>query len=111
MEETEYPLLSLDCEFDEPIAIDVEQKGFFDCAAFTLADGSRYRIHFCDPERLAVDLGAEQRLGNVCIGLPGLVIVPRVTVEYMKEAAKQLLKEGYFASLRPINESEERETR
>jgi hypothetical protein len=99
----DYPLLSFSCEFDELAALDVEEKGFFDHAIITLSDGSRYRLHFFTPARLAYQLKVEQEIGNVCIGEPGLVIVPRVTVQYMKEAAKQLLREGCFAGLKPID--------
>lgn len=97
--EVEYPILSFACDFDELIALDVEEKGFFDYAVVTLGDGSRYHLHFYDPVRLAVDLKRRQQFGEVCLGEPGLVIVPRVTREYMREAAKQLLKEGYFCRL------------
>jgi hypothetical protein len=100
----EYPLLSFACEFDDLTAIDVEEKGFFDHAIVTSEDGSRYQLHFYDPERLAVDLKTDLRFGKACIGEPGLVIVPRVTPQNMREAAKQLVKDGYFASLKPLNE-------
>lgn len=97
----EYPLLAFACEFD---AVDVAEKGFFDHAIVTLEDGSRYQLHFYDPERLAVALRTDLRFGKACLAEPGLVIVPRVTPQNMREAAKQLVKEGYFASLKPLSE-------
>jgi len=104
MEGIDYPVLSFTCEFDDLTALDVEEKGFFDHAVVTLEDGSRYRLHFYDPDRLAVDLRTDLRFGKACIAEPGLVIVPKVTPHSMREAAKQLVKEGYFAFLKPFNE-------
>jgi hypothetical protein len=55
-----------------------------------------------DPDRLAADLKTDLKFGKACIAEPGLVIVPRVTPQNMREAAKQLVREGYFASLKPL---------
>ena len=102
MKHVTYPLLSFTCDFNDLVAFEIEQKGFFDHAVITLEDGTRYKVHFYDPDRLAVDLKTELKIGKACIAEPGLVIVPRVTLSDMQAAAKQLANEGYFDSLKPI---------
>jgi len=92
METIEYPLLSFACEFGDLTAIDCK-------IAFPhqLLGGLPH-----DPDRLAADLKTDLKFGKACIAEPGLVIVPRVTPQNMREAAKQLVREGYFASLKPL---------
>jgi hypothetical protein len=105
METAVYPLVTFSVEFDDRTAFEVEEKGFFDHAVVTLADGSRYSLHFYDPTRLGQELETEQQHGGVCVAEPGLVVIPRVTKCNMEKAVKQLAKNGYFLSLTPLASS------
>jgi hypothetical protein len=58
------PQLLLEFETDEQMAIEIEQKGYFEHAYALLPDGSKVRVCFWDPIRLAQDLENEQRLGS-----------------------------------------------
>ncbi len=39
------------------------------------------------------------RHGKICIGEPGLILIPKVTVENMRAAVKELYRSGYFERL------------
>ncbi len=90
------------CDFDEKDAYEVEQKGYFEHAIAQLPNGARVRVCFWDPVRLAQDLETDLKLGRICIGEPGLVVVSKVTVENMQNAIKELYRRGYFERLRKI---------
>jgi hypothetical protein len=77
VETVAYPLVTFSCEFDDQTAFEVEEKGFFDHAVVTLADGSRYGLHFYDPVRLERDLRTEQKHCGACVGEPGLAACGR----------------------------------
>ena len=96
------PTLSFACDFDERTAFEVEQRGYFEHAIAGLPDGRQVKVCFRDPIRLARDLENEQELGRISIGEPGLIIIPRVTVEKMLRAIKELYHDGYFDRLSSI---------
>ena len=102
METVVCPLVTFSCEFDDQTAFEVEEKGFFDHAVVTLADGSRYGLHFYDPTRIEYQLKTEQKHGGAFVGEPGLVVIPRVTKCNMELAVRQLAENGYFSSLVPL---------
>jgi hypothetical protein len=93
------PLLSFTCEFDERTAWEVEQKGWFEGAVVVLPNGLRIPISFWDPVRLSQDLESGLKLGEVCIAEPALVVVPKVTYDYMQAAVRQLFEKKYFERL------------
>jgi hypothetical protein len=93
------PTLSFTCDFDERAAFEVAQKGYFEHAIVRLPDGRRMKVFFWDPVRLAQDLEMEQKLGRISIGEPGLILIPKVTVENMQRAIKELYRKGYFDRL------------
>jgi hypothetical protein len=96
------PTLSFTCDFDERTAFEVEQKGFFEHAIAHLPDGGQVRVCFWDPVRLAQDLETEQKLGRVSVGEPGIIVIPKVTLENMRAAVKELYRRGYFERLREL---------
>ncbi len=85
--------------FDERTAWEVEQKGFFEHARVRLPDGRIAKVCFWEPVRLAQDLEMDMRHGQVCIGEPGLILIPKVTLENMRAAVKELYRSGYFERL------------
>ena len=93
------PTLSFTCDFDDRTRAEVELKGYFEHAIACLPDGRKVKLYFWDPVRLAQDLETEQRLGRACIAEPCLVVVPRVTVQYMQAAIEELYRNGYFDRL------------
>jgi hypothetical protein len=93
------PELIFECEFDERAAEEVELKGFFQHAAVCLPDGRRMKLSFWDPVRLAQDLETDLGNGRTCFAEPGLIVVPRVSVENMRRAVSELYRTGYFDHL------------
>ncbi len=93
------PMLSFTCDFDERTAFEVEQKGYFEQGIAVLPDGRRVKVCFWDPIRLAQDLETEQKLGRISIGEPGLILIPKVTVENMQRAISEIYRKGYFDRL------------
>ncbi len=95
MPQEDQPTLQFPNGFDAAIAWEAEQKGVYYQAVVRLPGGDRVQVGFYDPVRLAQDLGDNQ----CCIALPGMIIIPRVTLECMLRAVKQLYREKYFDSL------------
>jgi len=102
MSEDTGPKLSFACQFDERTALEVEQKGFFEHALVEFPNGVRVPICFWDPARLAQDLETETRLGRVCIGEPGLIVLRKVTLKNMTAAVEELYRRGYFDRLKSL---------
>jgi hypothetical protein len=83
-------------DFDERAAFEIEQKGWCGIALVKLPGGARIKLFFYDPVRLAQDLENGLTRGAVCIAEPCMIVVPRVTREYMEKAVNQLFENGYF---------------
>lgn len=96
------PTLSFPYGFDERDAVESEQRGYFGQAIVELPSGARVKVCFYEPIRLNQDLETVQKSGEVCIGEPGLIIIPSVTLENMQRAIEQLFLEGYFDSFVPL---------
>lgn len=105
MSDADIPTLMFPLGWDERAACEMEWKGWV-WAAVRLANGSIIEVSFYDPVRLSQDLASEQESGNVCIADPGLIVVPSVTVQYMREAVRQLQRSGYFERFVPLNEND-----
>jgi hypothetical protein len=79
------PKLSFRYDFTEGAAFQVEQRGWTD-AVVKLSTGRRVAVVFYDAVRLSHDLKSVQESGEVCIGEPGMIIIPTVTLNYMERA-------------------------
>jgi hypothetical protein len=84
--------------FDEYVAEDCESKGVLYHAVVCLPGGNRVQVGFYEPIRLSGDL----KHGRSCVALPGMIVVPSVTLECMEKAVKELFLDGYFDSLAPL---------
>ena len=94
--------LSFTCDFDERTEWETPQKGWFDQVLVHLPNGDTVHVGFWDPVRLSQDLERTLKAGGRCIGEPGIIIVPEVTVENMKAAVQELYDTGYFDRLRSL---------
>ena len=88
--------------FEERDEYETPLKGWRGDVLVELSDGTRYRLSFFDPVRLAQELDAEVESGNPFLAEPGLIVLQRVTRENMERAALELCKRGFFETLRPI---------
>jgi hypothetical protein len=99
MNEENEPKLSFTCNFDERTAWEVEQKGWFEGVVVILPNGLRIPVSFWDPVRLSQDLETGLKFGEICLAEPGLIVLPKVTYEYMQKAIRQLFEKKYFDRL------------
>lgn len=88
--------------WDERIEFEAEARGYYDNVVVKLDNGGSYKLCFYDPVRIAQDLGRSQEFGEVCIAEPGLVVVPTVNLQSIKDAVSQLHERGYFKSILPL---------
>jgi hypothetical protein len=101
------PKLTFTYGFDENDEFETQQRGYCDHVVVDLPTRLQYRVIFYEPVRLAQSLETLQESGKVCLGEPGLIVVPTVTLHYMQEAVNQLYKEGYFEHLAPLKQKVE----
>ena len=90
------PKLLFEANFDERLACEVEQKGWCGIGSVELPSGARVKVFFYDPVRLAQDLETDLKFGDTCIAEPGMIVIPRVTLDHMERAVSQLYEKGYF---------------
>lgn len=102
MTKMDQPTLSFPYGFDDRDAAESEQRGYFGPAIVELPNHARVKVCFYDPVRLTQDLETVQESGEVCIAESGLIVVPSVTLDYMRRAIQQLYAKGYFDDLPPL---------
>jgi tetratricopeptide (TPR) repeat protein len=91
--------------FDVRWEAEMADKGFLNNVIVqTAAGGSRYRVNFIDPIRLQQDLAIEAQTGCPYFTEPGLIVLPEITLPAIETAVARLWREGYFDSLRPVDE-------
>jgi hypothetical protein len=88
--------------YDERCELEVPAKGWLQGVEVRLEDGSRYKLFFIDPVRLGQDLEEEVRLQRPYFAEPGLVVLPEVTTEAVRQAVAGLWRDGFFEHLRPL---------
>jgi hypothetical protein len=104
MAEVDQPILIFPYGFDERTAFEAEMKGVYDCAQVQLPTGRRVQVGFYDPVRLVQDLESAQECGDVCVAVPGMIVIPKVTLEYMRSAVTQLHGQAFFDTLSPLKD-------
>ncbi|HEY7405681.1 MAG TPA: hypothetical protein VIB39_19305 [Candidatus Angelobacter sp.] len=101
-EKTDTARLIFTEEFTEELADIVEMKGWCGLGMVELPNGTRFDVLFIEPTRLQSDLESHLRSGRVCVAEPGMIVIPKVTRDYMDAAVQELYKSGYFNSLKSI---------
>jgi hypothetical protein len=95
------PRLSFPDGYDESF-YEHEQRGYLDYVTVHLPNDRQFQVCFYDPKRLSQELEIRRKAGVVCVAEPGLIVIPRITLEYMQEAVNRLFNEGYFEHLVPL---------
>jgi hypothetical protein len=93
--------------YDERLQYETPFKGYLDGVVVQLEDGSRYRLCFYDSVRLQQTLEDDIQAGRPYLAEPGLVVVPEVTTEAIRNAIQRLWQEGFFHHLKPLPRVEE----
>jgi hypothetical protein len=102
MNDFEHPRLLFEQPLDDRLAFEMEQKGWCGIGIVELPSRARIRVFFYDPVRLAQDLETDLKLGRPCIAELGMIVIPRVTLEYMERSVRILYETGYFNGLVPL---------
>ena len=92
-----YPKLLFDYTFDEMVALDVQDRGFWEHSKVQLENYSLHPIVFYCPTRLAQDLEEDARHGRPFVIEKGLIVVQSVTRENMERAVSVAAREGFFS--------------
>lgn len=97
-----YPKIHFGEDFEERDAFEAAMRGYISHVTIETEEGTHYPVFFYDPIRLKQDLESGLSFGKPCIGEPGLIILPSVTIENIHTAIQYLWKQGYFSHLKPI---------
>jgi hypothetical protein len=84
------------CEYETPL------KGYLSDVEVRLENGSLYKLYFIDPVRLQQTLEEDAASGRPYYTEPGLIVLPEVTTEAIRQAVSGLLRDGYFQHLKSI---------
>ena len=96
MTENDYPKLSFDSPFDERAQFEAKSRGYLSNVYVRQRDGSKCSVVFYDCVRLAQDLEYEVSTGRMCVAEIRMIILPEVTLDYMRIAVSKLTAEGFF---------------
>ncbi len=88
--------LCFDYEFDEQIAAETADRGYWGHSHVELANGVTRPVVFYDTVRLQQDLVEESSQGKPFIAEKGLIVLEDVTRENMETAIANLVEEGFF---------------
>jgi hypothetical protein len=85
----------------EPMTLEMETpaRGYLDIVV--VLRGERHPLSFFDPVRLRQEVEDDIKRGKASFA--GLVVVQQVTTENVRRAVDELVREGFFHSLRPIS--------
>ncbi|MCB9765964.1 MAG: hypothetical protein H6739_39685 [Alphaproteobacteria bacterium] len=99
MTDKQPPKLVFAPSYGEQDARESESKGYCDRARAEYSDGSFIPLVFYDPVRLKEDVRLLSEGGRKFLGNPGLIVVKRVTQEYMERALEGVHRERFFDNL------------
>lgn len=83
--------------FTDVDELEMPAKGCRSDVIVKCPNGKSYQLCFYDPVRLKQDIEEEGMIYEV-----GLVVVPQVTLENIRQAALRMLSSGYFKGLMPL---------
>jgi hypothetical protein len=88
--------------YDARLEYETPAKGYLSGVEVRLGDGLRYQLYFIDPVRLRQTLEDDTEAGRPYFAEPGLVVLPEVSTEAIREAVPALVRDGYFRHLKPV---------
>lgn len=98
---TEY-CIHLPGDFDQRDEYEMPLRGYCSDVVVQLANGNRYPLYFYDPVRLRQTVESDASAGRPYYTERGLVIVPEVTMDMIRQAVAGLFQSGYFATQLPL---------
>jgi hypothetical protein len=102
MSQEVYPKLNLPDWFDDLCEEEAPVRGFLEGADVEMEDGTRYQVYFITPTRLRMELDQLSRVGEPYYAEPGLIVIPEVTLEKVKQTLRALADKRFFQKLKPL---------
>lgn len=90
-------------DHDARSEFEATSRGYLSAVVVELEDRSQYRVFFYDPVRLRQDLEAESALGRPYLAEPGMIVLPDITMDAIRQAVAALVMDGFFQQLRPMD--------
>ena len=81
---------------------EITLRGHLSNVVVRLESGSRYELHFIDPERLAQELALDAKAGTPYFAEPGLIVIPKVSFPAVCATIERLAAGRYFRYLMPV---------
>jgi hypothetical protein len=100
------PQLRFTKEFTDLDAYEAQVRGYLSHVFVELDEGLLYPVFFYDPVRLQQDLEEGGKHGRPYIGDPGMIVVPEITLEAMRNTIEQLAEEGFFEHLTSVTKED-----
>jgi hypothetical protein len=93
-------------EFTEQDAEEAQSRGYLSHVFVELDEGELYPVFFYDLTRLQQDMAENIRAGHPFLADPGMIIVPQISPQAMKDVVDRLNEEGFFDHLTPLREED-----
>ena len=81
-------------------------RGYLSHVLIEVPDGRVFSVTFYDPVKLAQDCSLLSDPSEMCLAIPGMIVVETVSVANIQLAANYLLNQGYFDYLCPLSEEQ-----
>lgn len=98
---TELATFHFPADFDDRAEFEMTPRGYLSGGQIELPDGRRYPVTFYDPVRLAQDVESGVESGVPMLAEPGLVVIPKITREALRQTIPELVRERFFDHLNP----------
>jgi hypothetical protein len=89
-------------DYDAQSGFETPMRGYLSGVLVELENGLRYPVFFYDPIRLRQDIEAESALGRPYLAEPGMIILPEVTTDAIRQAVAGLVQDGFFEHVKPV---------
>jgi hypothetical protein len=88
--------------YDARLEFETPSKGYLGDVEVHMEDGGRYKLYFVDPVRLQQTLEDDVRAGRNYYTEPGIVVLPEVNTQAIRDAVCGLVQDGFFQHLKPL---------
>ena len=99
---TDFPKVILPEGFDDRREYETPFRGYLGPIFVEAENGCRYPIFFVDTVRMQQELTVRVNNGEPYYTEPGLVVLPEVTVQAIRDCLPLLWKDHFFDHLKPI---------
>jgi len=89
--------------YDDRAEYETPLKGLLGGVHVQWENGTAYERFFIDPIRLQQTLEDDIKAGRAYYTEPGLVVLPEVTTETIRQAVAGLWQDGFFRHLKPLD--------